>query len=232
MPVVKLVSLCTILALTAELDLEVHQMDVKPAYLHSELKEDIYMKPPPEFEVPNGMVLKLVKALYGTKQGGRVWYENIRNTLKMMGYVHTEADHAVFTHVHSGTLLILVLYVDNIIMACKSLEVINQDKEKLKEHYEMTDLGEIAWILGVHLTHNHHTGWITLSQEKYSLEVLEHFGKLGICPISTPMLANEHLIKISSPKIDIQPYQRAVSALMYLMLRTHLDLAYTVTALG
>ena len=58
-PVAKLASLRTVLALAAELDLEVHQMDVKSAYLNGELKEDIYMKPPPEFEVPDGMVLKL-----------------------------------------------------------------------------------------------------------------------------------------------------------------------------
>jgi hypothetical protein len=231
-PVAKLASLRTILALAAELDLEVHQMDVKSAYLNGELKEDIYMKPPPGFDVPEGMVLKLVKALYGMKQGGRVWYENIRKTLYSMGYERTEADHAVFTRVCSGALSILALYVDDITMACKSIETINQDKEKLKEHYEMTDLGKITWILGIHVTRDRRTGWIALSQEKYTLEVLEQFGKSDVRPISTPSLANEHLMKINSPEIDVQPYQRAVGALMYLMLGTHPDLAYTVAALG
>jgi hypothetical protein len=59
-----------ILALTTELDLEVHQMDVKSAYLNGKLKEEIYMEPPPGFNIPEGMVLKLNKAVYGTKQGG------------------------------------------------------------------------------------------------------------------------------------------------------------------
>jgi hypothetical protein len=153
-PVAKLASLCTILALAAELDLEVHQMDVKSAYLNGELKEDIHMKPPPGFEVPNSMVLKLVKALYSTKPGGHVWYENIRDTLKSIGYECTKADHAIFTCVHGSALSILMLYIDNITMACKSLQAINQDKEQLKQHYEITDLGEITWILGVHVTHD------------------------------------------------------------------------------
>jgi hypothetical protein len=231
-PVAKLASLRTILALAAKLDLEIHQMDVKSAYLNGELKEEIYMKPPPGFDVPDGMVLKLVKALYGTKQGGHVWYENIRNTLNSMGYERTEADHAVFTRVRSGALSILALYVDDITMACKSLEVINQDKEQLKKHYEMTDLGEIAWILGVHVMRDRHAGWIALSQEKYALEILERFGKSDVRPISTPTLANEHLTKIDSPEVDVQQYQRAVGALMYLMLGTRPDLAYTVAALG
>jgi transposase InsO family protein len=231
-PVAKLASLRAILAIAAELDLEVHQMDVKSAYLNGELKEDIYMKPPPGFDVPKGMVLKLVKALYGTKQGRRVWYENIRDTLKSMGYERTKADHAVFTRVRSSALSILALYVDNITMACKSLETINQDKERLKEHYEMTDLGELAWILGVHVTRDRHAGWIALSQEKYALEILECFGKSDVHPISTPTLANEHLIKINSPEVEVQLYQRTVGALMYLMLGTRPDLAYTVAALG
>jgi hypothetical protein len=90
-PVAKLASLRVILALAAELDLEVHQMDIKSAYLNGELKEDIFMKPPPGFDVPDSMVLKLVKALYGTK-GGHVWYENIRSTLKLMGYERTNME--------------------------------------------------------------------------------------------------------------------------------------------
>jgi len=56
----------------------------------------------------------------------------------------------VFTCIKGDTLSILALYIDNITMACKSIEVIKEDKEKLKMHYQMTDLGEIAWILGVH----------------------------------------------------------------------------------
>ena len=50
----------------------------------------------------------------------------------------------------------------------------------------MTDLGEITWILGMHITHDHHAGWTALSQEKYALELLDRFGKSDTCPISTP----------------------------------------------
>jgi len=60
-------------------------MDVKSAYLNGELKKDIHIKPPPGLDVSEGMVLKLVKAVYGMKQGGHIWYENIHDTLKVMG---------------------------------------------------------------------------------------------------------------------------------------------------
>jgi hypothetical protein len=69
-PVAKLASLRMILALAAEHDLELQQMDVKSAYLNGELREEIFMEAPPGFDVPDGMVLRLIKAVYGTKQGG------------------------------------------------------------------------------------------------------------------------------------------------------------------
>ena len=70
MPVAKFSSLCTVFALAAQHNLEVHQMDVKATYLNANLKEDLYMEPPPSFDIPEGHVLKLKKGMYGTKQGG------------------------------------------------------------------------------------------------------------------------------------------------------------------
>ena len=152
-PVAKFASLCAILALAAEHDLEVQQMDVKSAYLNGE----IFIEPLPGFDIPKGMVLRLVKAVYGTKQGGRVWYEEIRNKLGTMGYQRTKVDHAVFVRTH-GTLSIITLYADDITMVSNTLETMNQDKAALRESYEMTDLGDISWILGMHVTRHRDTG--------------------------------------------------------------------------
>jgi hypothetical protein len=96
----------------------------------------------------------------------------------------------------------------------------------------MTDLGEISWILGIHIMQDREAGWITLSQQKYIEEILEHFGKSDVRPITTPAVANKHLIKLDSPEVDTKSYQGTLGALMYLMLGTHPDLAYTVGTLG
>jgi hypothetical protein len=231
-PVAKLSSLRTLLAFAAEHNLEVHQMDVKSAYLNAPLKEEIYMEAPPGFDIPEGMVFRLLKAVYGTKQGGRVWYEDIRATLEALGYTRLESDHAVFIRIIDGAISIISLYVDDITMLCKSLKVINQDKEALKRSYQMTDLGEISWILGIQITRDRDKGTIALSQEKFIEEILDRFKKSQVRPISTPALANEHLTKLSTPEIDAKSYQSAVGALMYPMLGTRPDLAYAVGALG
>ena len=71
-----------------------------------------------------------------------------------------------------------------------------------------------------------------LSQQKQIEKTLEHFGKIGVCPINTPALANKHLHKLNSPEINAKSYQCALGAIMYPMLGTRPDLAYAVRALG
>jgi hypothetical protein len=97
-------------------------MDVKATYLNANLKEDLYMEAPPSFEIPEGHVLKLKKGVYGTKQGGHVWYEDMRGTLLELGYTRTEADHAIFVHPSDGIPDIITLYVDDMGPISESLE--------------------------------------------------------------------------------------------------------------
>jgi Reverse transcriptase (RNA-dependent DNA polymerase) len=231
-PVAKLASMRLILALAAERDLEVHQVDVKCAYLNGTLKEEIYMEPPPSFEIPHGMVLRLTKAVYGTRQGGRVWYEDIKATLISIGYQRTEADHAVFTRSHNGKVTIIALYVDDITIASDGLDEISAIKSTLRQHYEITDLGDITWILGMHVTRDRSAGWIALSQKAHVEAILDRFDKSSVRPISTPSLANDHLVKLPAPEADPKHYQSAVGALMYPSLCTRPDMAYTVATLG
>ena len=96
----------------------------------------------------------------------------------------------------------------------------------------MTDLGEISWILGIHVLRDRDEGWLSLSQQKYLEEVLDCFDKANVCPISTPSLPNQHLIHLPSPEVDAKHFQRTLGTLMYLMIGTHPDITYTVTALG
>jgi len=232
-PVVKLSTFRAILAIAVQQNLTIHQMDVKVAYLNGKLKEEIHMEAPPGLEIPEGMVLRLNRAVYGTKQGGRVWYEDVCGTMAEMGYTRIEADHAVFIRRCSDVLSIIALYVDDFkLVGPPDSDDVRKDKETLKRKYQMTDLGEISWILGIHVTQDREEGWIALSQQKYLEEVLERFNKANVRPISTPSLPNHHLVRLPSPEADVKHFQQALGALMYLMLGTRPDIAYTVAALG
>jgi hypothetical protein len=149
-----------------------------------------------------------------------------------MGNMQTEADHAIFIHETDGFPDIITLYVDDMGLISESLECILQDKEALCKHYQMTNLGEMGWILGIWITCDCEKGTLALSQEKFINETLEHYGMSNSHPISTPALPNEHLVKLSSPEVDAKSYQHALGSLIYPMLGTQPDLGYTITALG
>jgi hypothetical protein len=117
-------------------------------------------------------------------------------------------------------------------LVSESLEQINQDKEPLRWYYKMPDLGKMGGILSIHVTCNHDKGMIALSQEKFIREVLEHYRMTNAHPISTPALANEHLVKLSSSEINTKAYQHALGSLMYPMLETQPDLGYMIAALS
>jgi Reverse transcriptase (RNA-dependent DNA polymerase) len=76
-PVVRMESLRILLAIAANEDLEIHQIDVITAYLAGELEEEIYIDPPTGLPDSEGKVCKLRKGLYGLKQSARVWYRRI-----------------------------------------------------------------------------------------------------------------------------------------------------------
>ena len=194
------------MALPADLDLEVHQMDVKSAYLNGRLEEEIYMDPPPGFHIPEGMVLKLNKAAYEIKQGGSVWYRNVKAELERMGYNRTEADGAVFVRYRDGVVSIIVLYVNDFTLVCEDINVILRDKEALKTAYNMTDLGEPTYI-GMQIRRDRKAGRIELSQERYMEDILERYGKSDVRPISTPrsptsIFQNSHHSKSTSSRFS------------------------------
>jgi hypothetical protein len=109
--------------LTTKHDLEVHQMDIKAAYLNTNLNKEIYMEAPPSFDIPDGHILRLKKGVYGTKQGGHVWYIDFSRTLSTLGYTPTQADHAIFMHKSPDTFPdIISTYVDDMGLISKSLE--------------------------------------------------------------------------------------------------------------
>ena len=98
-PVIRFESIRTILALAVEHDLEVHQMDVSAAFLNGDLKETIYMKQPPGYEVPGkeNYVCKLKKSLYGLKQAPRCWNHSLDSCLKQINFTQTDSDSCLYS---------------------------------------------------------------------------------------------------------------------------------------
>ena len=139
-PVVKMSSIRVILGLVASLDLELEQMDVKTAFLHGDLDEEIYMVQPEGFEKTRKehLVCKLKKSLYGLKQAPRQWYKKFDSFMMSHEYTKTDADHCVYVKTFRGnTFIILLLYVDDMLIVGQDEDMIGDLKKELSKSFDI-----------------------------------------------------------------------------------------------
>ena len=125
-PVVKFTSIRLILVIVAYLDLELHQMDVKTAFLNGELEEEIYMEQPVGFIVKGEKqkVCKLHRSIYGLKQSSKQWYLRFHKSILTYDFKMIEEDHCVYVKRSNDKLAILSLYVDDILIAGNDKEFV------------------------------------------------------------------------------------------------------------
>ncbi|MCO5588026.1 hypothetical protein L7F22_041980 [Adiantum nelumboides] len=97
-PVAKMATICIVIAMAASKGWLLHQMDVKNAFLHGDLQEEVYMEQPQGYEDVKhpGYVCKLKKALYGLKQALRAWHARIVAYLVAIGFHMADADHSLY----------------------------------------------------------------------------------------------------------------------------------------
>ncbi|CAN1245512.1 Retrovirus-related Pol polyprotein from transposon TNT 1-94 [Linum grandiflorum] len=237
-PVVKMTSIRTVLGLAASLNLEVEQMDVKTAFLHGDLEEEIYMEQPEGFKKKKqeDFVCKLNKSLYGLKQAPRQWYKKFESVMGEQGYNKTTSDHCVFVKkFEEDDFIILLLYVDDMLIVGRNISRINNLKKELSKSFAMKDLGPASQILGMKIARDRVAKKIWLSQEKYIEKVLQRFSMDGAKAVSCPLANHFQLSTKQCPstnaektEMDRIPYASAVGSLMYAMVCTRPDIAHAV----
>ena len=143
-------SIYLVLSLAASFKWEVHQMDVKSAFLHGDLHEEIYMEQPPVFiQNDYSLVCHLRKSLYGLKQAPWAWYEKMGRFLLDNCFFRCHSNNNVYTKKVGKSFTILVIYVDDLILTGSVTNHINHVKSSLKKKFEMTDLGNLNYFLGL-----------------------------------------------------------------------------------
>ena len=241
-PVVRHTSIRILLALVASMDMELEQLDVKTAFLHGDLEEVIYMEQPEGFRQPETekLVCKLKKSLYGLKQSLRQWYKRFDSFMLRIGFTRCEYDCCVYTkRLDDGSFIYLLLYVDDMLIAARSMTEVNRLKKLLKKEFDMKDLGAARKMLGMEIRRDRESGKLWLSQKDYVQKVLERFNMADAKQVSTPLAGHFRLSTAQSPESaeEIQdmskvPYASAVGCLMYAMVCTRPDLAHAVSTVS
>jgi hypothetical protein len=240
-PVARLASSRAIIAMANRLDLLLHQVDIKGAYLNGELNDNevLYMHHPPGFKPRDAgnRVLRLKKTLYGLKQSGRRWYQKLSSIFDSLGFQKCSVDQAVFhkKNKDKNEVVVVAVHVDDCTIAASNLRLIDEFKAGLRKHVEVTDLGELHWMLGVEIKRDRHAGTIHMSQHAYISSILNRYGFDDLKPLSTPMDTAIRLTADQSPAnaaehaiMRDKPYREAVGALNWASMATRPDIAFAV----
>jgi transposase InsO family protein len=231
-PVAKLNTVRVLLSLAANQDWPLLQFDVKNAFLHGDLVEEVYMDPPPGIPKYSNtsMVCKLNKALYGLKQSPRAWFGRFTKSMKFFGYTQSNYDHTLFLKHNHGKITALIIYVDDMIVTGNDPNEISSLQRYLASNFDMKQLGDLKYFLGIEVARSKHG--IFLSQRKYVLDLLTETGMLGCKPIDTPIEQNHKNFHCADAlSTDRGRYQRLVGKLIYLS-HTRPDIAYAVNVVS
>ncbi|KAH9768480.1 Integrase catalytic domain-containing protein [Citrus sinensis] len=181
-PVVKINTIRILLSLAVNLDWPVQQFDVKNAFLHGDLFEEIYMDLPPGCSGPerlNQKVCKLKKSLYGFKQSPRAWFRKFTKAMVRFGYNQSNSDHTLFIKKRQGKITALIVYMDDMVVTGNDEEETEALQKYLSREFEMKDLGALKYFLGIEVSRS--KGGIFLSQRKYALDLLHETGMTVLC---------------------------------------------------
>ena len=236
-PVVRFASIRLILAIVARMDLELHQMDVKTAFLNGEFDEEIYIDQPLGFKLKGHecKVCKFKRSIYGLKQASRQWNLKFHQVMLKYGFTMMEEDHCVYFKRSNNHLVILSLYVDDILIAGNDKQLIDVTKKWLSSNFEMKDMGEASYVLGVKILRDRSKCLLGLSQETYIKKMLQRYHMYDYKPMDTPIERNSSLSLDMCPKsleekeqMSKVPYSSAIGSLMYAMMCKRPNICYDV----
>ena len=256
-PVANLLSIRVFFAMCAQYGLEAKQMDVNTAFLNADLTEDIYMDIPEFYDldaelaalpvdhelrsVPREEIkCRLNKAIYGLKQSPRLWNENIDKFLRSMKYEPLKSDPCIYTYFGGdGEISIIAVYVDDVLIASRSMDTVNYVAQEFHNRYKMEDRGEPQFILGMRVTRDRAKGTWSLDQGTYIEKMLERF-KMSDCVVSAvPVDPSVKLCDAMCPTTEANkklmakyPYRELVGCVMYAMIATRPDISFAVANLS
>jgi histone deacetylase 1/2 len=228
--VVKPTTIRILLSLVVTHGWSLRQLDVQNAFLHGVLEEEVYMRQPPGFSDPDrpDHLCRLVKALYGLKQAPRAWHARLGAAVRAHGFLPSTADTSLFLLQRPEVSMYVLVYVDDIILVSSSVAAADRLVSSLSEAFAVKDLGKLHYFLGLEVTHDD-TG-LSLTQKKYSHDLLRRAGMLMCKTTTTPMSSSEQLTSVDGTLLsseDATEYRSLVGGLQYLTI-TRPDISYAV----
>jgi hypothetical protein len=231
-PVVKWGTLRGLAALAAQRGYSIYHLDVRTAFLHDYLKEEVYIYQPEGYVNPNHaqQVCLLQRALYGLRHAPCAWYERIDSFLvNELGFERGIGDTNLYRHSTETTIILIALYVDDILLTGSSTSAITTVKDRLESSFEMSELSDGTIVLYLKAELVQVPSGIFMTQRGYCCQILETFGLFTAHPVSTPMVDKPRLLSnMQEDLVDPTLYRSMVGKLLHLT-HTCPDITYSVS---
>ena len=121
------------------------------------------------------MGCRLKKSIYRLKQASRQWYLKFDSTIRKFGFQENIEDNCVYAKFKNGKYIFLVLYVDDILLASSDVNLLLETKKFLSSKFDMKDLDEASFILGIEIHLDRENGVLELSQKAHLEKVLKKY---------------------------------------------------------
>ena len=244
-PTARLESFCALMHIAAIYDWDMQHFDIKTAFLHRVLPEmeTVFVEQPPGFEEPGkaDWVWRLNKSLYSMKQASRIWNITFHKAMVNLSFKHLPNEWCIY-HCKSTTgTTIFAMHVNDIISVSTSRNENNSFKAELHSHWDISDLGDAKFALGIAISHDRVTRTIQLSQTALIDRIINQFSQTEAHLVSTPMVQGLHIHR-PDPTLHVStditswmthtPFRSLVGCLMYLAIGTRPDIAFAVGRLA
>ena len=262
-PVAKLSTLRIFLTLVIILSLVTAQIDLKTAFLNASLEEEIYLRPVYDMcyilkallktlsddklkrlvieqlkGLNKGYVLKLNKAIYGLKQAPREWWKELLTFLLGLGFVTNAVDPCLLIwYIDSSHFVILLLYVDDILIAASNQKLLDTVLSKLRSKFRVSSEGVIDNYLGITINIASDLKSVRLNMEDYVVQMCKRFKVAVKQSVNTPMEENfQAALENSTPADEVFvkdfQYREKIGCLMYFMICMCPQICYAVGLLA
>jgi hypothetical protein len=233
-PVGKHTTFRTLLAVAAAQGLELHQMDIKTAFLHGDLEEEIWMQPPQGYTLgPEGAACRLKKSIYGLKQASRSWHAKLKSVFQKEGLHPSVADPALFVKRTPGGMVYVLVWVDDLFIVGPR-KLVDSVRAAVRRSFDSVDLGQSTWFLGMEIAHDKANHTISLSQSSLIRNMLTKF-RLDDCRSVCTPLDPGTVMSAEGSSLDAEEcgrYAEMVGCLLYVAVCTRPDIQFAASALA
>ena len=230
-PVVCMESIRLFFSIIASFNMSLIQFDVSCAFLNGHITGNVYIRQPPGYEDDSGRVCKLARGLYGLRESPKSWNSMFDQTVRSFGFKPTNLDPCFYFIRENNVFTIMIIYVDDGIIASTDKNKPNEIYNKLSNKFEIRKVNS-SRFLGIEYERNYRNRTIILKQQQYLIDKLKTFNMDETRKSDSPFACGLNPYDTESPPNENYPYRQAIGALLYLSCKTRPDIAYSVSLLA